>query len=118
MRLPSTLAKAATAVLVGIFVLALNFASFAASEFEGVWKLKDAKGRFFEITLAPDGSATGTLPPAASGKWKEDAGGVLVNWTSGWTTQISKEGDAYKANSWAGKPSSKPPTLSSAAQKK
>ena len=47
--------------------------SFAASEFEGTWAVKNTKGEPFEITLAADGGAKLTLPEADKVTWKERA---------------------------------------------
>jgi hypothetical protein len=53
----------ATAVLVAGFALAMTtFAALAASEFEGVWAVKDTSGKPFEITLSADGKATHLSP--------------------------------------------------------
>jgi hypothetical protein len=35
----------------------MSSASFAASDFEGVWKVKDTAGKQFEITLSGGGAA-------------------------------------------------------------
>jgi len=85
-----------TAALVAGLVLAMaSFASFAASEFEGTWAVKNTKGEPFEITLAADGGAKSTLPEADKGTWKEEGGTVVISWESGWTTKIAKEGDKF-----------------------
>ena len=52
--------------------------SFAASEFVGVWKVKDSDGKAFQITLS------------------EDGGAAVVTWDTGWITKIAKEGSGYK----------------------
>jgi hypothetical protein len=47
-----TIGKATTAMLATVFAIAMTtFSSFAASDFEGVWKVKDMAGQPFEITL-------------------------------------------------------------------
>ena len=72
-----------TAALVAGLVLAMaSFASFAASEFEGTWAVKNTKGEPFEITLAADGGAKSTLPEADKGTWKEEGGTVVISWES------------------------------------
>ena len=63
-----------TALVAGLTIAMASFASFAASEFEGTWAVKNTKGEAFEITLAADGTAKSTLPEAESkGTWKERA---------------------------------------------
>ncbi len=105
--------KVAAAVMAGAFVLALTaFASFAASEFEGVWKVEDEKGNSFEITLSADGSAKATLVSGMTGTWKEEDGAALMTWNTGWTSKIRKEGDSYKNMAWdKDAPLSGPPTI-------
>ncbi len=115
----SFLARAVTAVLAGLFAITLATLASAASEFEGVWKVKGTKGKPFEITLTADGSAKATLPKEGmTGTWKEEGGAAVISWKTGWTTKISKQGDKYKKTAWRkGKPLSGPPTNSSDAQK-
>src|SRR5271169_6940450 len=62
-------------------VLALamtTVAAIAASEFEGVWKVKDSSGKPFEITLSADGTATATRGKGMQGKWKEESGAAVI----------------------------------------
>jgi hypothetical protein len=47
-----TIGKATTAVLAAVFAIAMTtFSGLAASDFKGVWKVKDTVGQPFEITL-------------------------------------------------------------------
>jgi hypothetical protein len=110
----------ATAVLVAGFALAMTgFAALAASDFEGVWAVKDSHGRPFEITLSADGKATGTQEKAKDGTWKEDGGSAVITWSSGWTTKITKEGDHYVKTAYKkGEPLDGPPANKSDAMKK
>jgi hypothetical protein len=109
-----------TAALVAGLVLAMaSFASFAASEFEGTWAVKNTKGEPFEITLAADGGAKSTLPEADKGTWKEEGGTVVISWESGWTTKIAKEGDKFVKTAFKkGAALDGPPTNTSDAVKK
>ena len=71
--------------------------SFAASEFVGVWKVKDSDGKAFQITLSEDGSAgADRAGKPMKGKWSEDGGAAVVTWDTGWITKIAKEGSGYK----------------------
>jgi hypothetical protein len=69
--------------------------AFAASEFEGVWSVKDKDGKPFEITLSAGGKATSTHAKQMTGTWTEEGGAAVIKWDSGWTTKIVKEGDHY-----------------------
>lgn len=81
------------ATLIG--TLAFTTSSFAASQFQGVWKVKDTFGKSFEITLLPDGNAKGTLVPMMVGSWKEEGNAAVIKWDTFWTTKIMKEGNHY-----------------------
>ena len=91
-------AKTFIAAFAGACALALTATtSFAASEFEGVWTVKDTKGTAFDITLAADGKASADRDgEGMSGTWKEDGGAAVITWSEGWTTKIVKSGDGYK----------------------
>jgi hypothetical protein len=106
-------------VAAGLAVAMTAFSALAASEFEGVWAVKDSKGKPFEITLSADGKATGTQEKAKEGTWKEEGGSAVITWTTGWTTKITKEDDHYvKAAYEKGQSLQGPPTSKSDAQKK
>ena len=80
------------------FAVALASAvAFAASPFEGKWKVQDTKGNPFEITLSEDGSAKGNRSgEGLSGTWKAEGDSAVITWESGWTTKITKQGDQFK----------------------
>jgi hypothetical protein len=108
-----------TALIAGLAIVIMSAASFAASEFEGVWAVKDSKDRPFEITLLANGRATSTQEKAKEGTWKEEGGAAVITWTTGWTTKIIKEGDHYiKAVFKKGVPLDGPPSHKSDAVKK
>ena len=83
------------AILAAAVLAFTGAASFAASEFEGKWKVSDSAGKAFEITLAGDGSATANRGEGMTGTWKEDGGAAVITWNTGWTTKISKDGDKF-----------------------
>ena len=91
---PTTLLARATFA----FGIALVSAvALAASPFEGKWKIQDTKGNPFEITLSEDGSAKGNRSgEGLSGTWKAEGDSAVINWESGWTTKITKQGDQFK----------------------
>jgi hypothetical protein len=112
--------KMAAGVLAAIFAVGLtSLASFAASEFEGVWKVKDTSGKPFEITLSANGGAKANVSGKdMTGLWTADGDVAVINWNTGWTTKISKKGDHYEKTTWdKGKPTDGPPTDSSEAEK-
>jgi uncharacterized protein (UPF0333 family) len=112
--------KALSTILVAFIVTAMTaFASFAASEFEGVWAVKDTHGAAFDITLAADGKANATHPKGMVGTWKEEGSSAVITWDSGWTTKITKDGDHFVKTSFKkGEPLDGKPTNTSDAQKK
>ena len=102
---------AAVMLAAGLALAMTAFAALAASDFEGVWAVKDTSGKPFEITLGADGKATGTQEKAKEGTWKEEGGSAVISWTSGWTTKITKEGDHYVKTAFKkGTPLDGPPT--------
>jgi len=76
MQKKSTFAKVAAAALAAVFAIALtSFATLAASQFEGVWKVQDTAGKPFQITLSADGSAKADRAgEGLTGTWKEEGG--------------------------------------------
>jgi hypothetical protein len=111
--------KFTTAVLTAAAALALTgVASFAASQFEGTWKVADTAGKAFEITLGTDGSAKADRGEGMTGTWKEQGAAAVITWDTGWTTKISKDGDKYtKAAFKKGEGTDGKPANSSAAEK-
>jgi hypothetical protein len=103
-----------------VVALALtSFATLAASQFEGVWKVQDTSGKPFQITLSADGSAKADRAgEGMTGTWKEEADTALIRWDTGWTTKISKEGNKFKKTVYdKGKSVEGPPSNSSDAEK-
>src|SRR4029078_10830752 len=108
-----------TAFIAGLAIVIANVASFAASEFVGVWEVKDSKDRPFEIPLSAEGKATSTQEKAKEGSWKEESGVAVITWTTGWTTKIIKECDHYITTVYKkGVPVDGPPSNKSDAVKK
>jgi len=111
--------KTMIAVLAGAAALAATaVTSFAASEFEGTWKVKDTKGTPFEIVLAPNGTATAKRDGEdMSGTWRDENGVAVIRWSQGWTTKIAKAGDSYKKRAYEGDTSGQPTNTSDALKK-
>jgi hypothetical protein len=111
--------RVGNSVLAAIFTIAVtSFTSLAASEFVGMWNVKDTAGQPFEITLSGDGSAKASRGEGMVGTWKEEGKTAVITWETGWTTKIAKEDDHYKKTAYRkGQPPDGPPTNSSDAQK-
>jgi hypothetical protein len=97
--------------------VALSTAVFAAGEFEGTWKVKDTKGKAFQITLTSDGKASADRGEGMTGTWKEDGGAAVITWSTGWTTKIAKEGSGYKKSAFKKGEAGGKPTNTSDAEK-
>jgi hypothetical protein len=108
------------AVILGLAVaISMNpVASLAASDFEGVWKVKDMNGKPFEITLSQNAAAKANRGEGMSGTWKEEDKTAVITWNTGWVTKIAKEGDRYKKSAYRkGQPLGGAPSNSSDAEK-
>src|SRR5246500_3591178 len=106
------------AVMAGWVVGAMSSASLAASDFEGVWKVKDTAGKQFELPLAGGGAAKATRGEGMTGSWKEEGNAAVITWNTGWTTKITKNGNRYeKAAYRKGEPLTGKPANSSDAEK-
>jgi hypothetical protein len=107
------------AVFAAAALIAASSAALAASTFAGTWKVTDTSGKPFEIILKDDGTAAADRAgEGMKGTWKEEAGGVVIAWDTGWTTKISKDGDKFKKTAFEkGKAVDGPGASSSAAEK-
>ena len=96
------LGKAAATLAAAVFALGVtSLAGLAASPFEGTWKLADTKGNPFEVTLSADGSAKADRSgEKLTGKWKEENGSAVIDWSDKWTTEITKMGDVYSKKAY------------------
>ncbi len=115
-----TIPKTVSTLLTAVFVTVVTtLSALAASEFEGVWKVKDTGGKPFEITLSSDGAAKANREGEGMvGTWKEVGNSAMITWTTGWTTKISKDGDGYKKTAYSkGQPLDGKPASTSEAQK-
>lgn len=71
-------------------------AGFAA-DWAGQYLTEDTKGNAFTIVLGDDGKAAGEKQGhAMEGTWTDSGDGAVIKWTTGWTTKLSKDGDAFK----------------------
>jgi hypothetical protein len=98
MQKRSIIARVAASVVAAFLVVAMTSVSgFAASDFEGIWKVQDTQGKAFKIKLSADGKAKAKREgEGMKGTWKEEDGTAVISWDSGWTTKIMKDGDTYK----------------------
>ena len=101
-----------------IAIVLSPIASLGASDFEGVWKVKDTAGQPFEITLSSGGVAKATRGEGMTGTWKEEGNAAVITWNTGWTTKITKEGNQYKKTAYRkGQALDAPPANSSDAER-
>jgi hypothetical protein len=113
-----SITKFSAAILAAAVLAFTGTTSFAASEFEGKWKVTDTAGQPFEITLANDGTAAANRGEGMTGTWKEDGGSAVITWDTGWTTKISKDGDKFTKSAFKkGEPADGKPANTSAAEK-
>ena len=114
-----TIRNATSTILAAVFVIGMMaVVCFAASGFEGVWKVKDTAGKPFEITLSGDGTAKASRGEGMVGTWKQEGNAAVITWKTGWTTKITKDGDHYKKAAFGkGQPLDGPPANSSDAEK-
>jgi carbon monoxide dehydrogenase subunit G len=108
-------------VLLATIALFLGVSGIAlAGEYEGSWILNDTDGKPFQATLNQDGTATGTHKDTMKqGTWKEENGAAVIQWNTGWTTRIAKQGDKYVKTAFKpGAPLTATPTNTSEAKKK
>ena len=111
--------KAGTTVMAAVVAAGLiSSASFAASAFEGVWKVTDTAGQSFEITLSDNGAAKANRGEGMVGVWKEEGAAAVITWNTGWTTKIAKDGNEYRKTAYAkGQALDSQPVNSTEAQK-
>lgn len=91
-----------TFICAAFVVLAASTASFAG-DWSGKYETTGTKGDPFTISLTDDGKATGNMKGAAiSGTWTtNDANAAEIGWESGWTTTLSKDGNAIKKSAYS-----------------
>ena len=76
-----TIRQMTAAFLATVFVITITtFASFAASGFEGKWKVKDTAGQDFEITLSADGTAKASRGEGMTGTGRQQCRGDHVEY--------------------------------------
>ena len=82
------------AALVPVSVIAMaSFASFAASEFEGTWAVKEYQweSRSRSRSLPTAGRNQPCRKPT-TGTWIEEGGAAVISWESGWIDQDRQRG--------------------------
>lgn len=77
-------------------LVSANEHDLAESQFSGTWKVQDTEGNAFEITLFPSGTAEADRAgEGMTGTWTEENQSAVIEWDTGWTTKITKTGDAF-----------------------
>lgn len=76
--------------------------NLAESEFLGTWRVEDTHGQPFDITLSASGTAEAIrADEGMSGTWTEEDNSAVITWDTGWTTKITRTGDAYIKTAYA-----------------
>jgi hypothetical protein len=114
-----TIWKTTRTIMAAVFAISMMVvACFAASQFEGAWKVTDTAGKPFEITLSGDGTAKASRGERMVGTWKDEGNAAVITWKTAWTTKITKDGDHYKKAAFGkGQPLDGPPANTSDAEK-
>jgi hypothetical protein len=87
-------------IAAGVIAVLTSGAALAGA-WTGKYMTEDTKGNAFSITLANDGTAAGAKHgEVLSGTWTDDGDAAVITWSSGWTTKIIKDGDAYKKTAY------------------
>jgi hypothetical protein len=87
-------------IAAGVIAVLTSGVVFAGA-WAGKYMTEDTKGNAFSITLAGDGTAAGAKHgEVLSGTWTDDGDAAVINWSSGWTTKISKDGDRYQKTAY------------------
>jgi hypothetical protein len=106
-----------SALSAGLALVLASSTGLTAEAFQGVWQVKDSSGKPFEITLSGDGKATANVH-GMSGTWKEEGKTAVINWNTGWTTEITQEDGHYRHAAFRkGQSTSGPPANTSEAEK-
>jgi hypothetical protein len=105
--------------MLAAFLLALTVGASFAGDWAGKYRTEDTKGNVFAITLAGSGTATGEKEGhVLNGTWTEEDGAAVIEWDTGWTTKLSKDGDHYKKTAYrAGTAMQEGPTHATHAEK-
>jgi len=79
----------------------LSIGAGFAADWVGTYVTADTKGNEFTITLGKDGAARGEKEGhVLEGSWAQDDESALIKWTTGWTTKLSLDGDAYQKTAY------------------
>jgi hypothetical protein len=66
------------------------------NEFVGTWAVEDSNGEPFEITLSASAAAEANRDgEGMTGTWDADGPSAVISWNTGWTTKITRTGDAF-----------------------
>lgn len=91
------LSRQGSAILSSVLALVgARDADLDESEFVGIWAVEDSNGEPFEITLSASGVADANRDgEGITGTWDTDGVSAVIAWDSGWTTKITRAGNAY-----------------------
>ena len=70
-----------------------------SSSFVGSYSTKDTQGN--DMTLDEEGSATGSRAgDDLTGSWNAEGDTATIDWSDGWMTKITKDGDSYSKTAY------------------
>lgn len=76
-----------------------------AAQWIGVWRTcsvgADSKGQELFVCLSSDGNAVKSLDAINTGSWEQQATGVVIYWSDGWFTSLTRGDSAVQGQSWA-----------------
>ena len=76
-----------------------------AARWIGVWRTcsvsASSKGEELYVCLSSDGNAVKSLDAINTGCWEQQATGVVIYWSDGWFTSLSRGDDTVQGQSWA-----------------
>ena len=97
------LSYASTVLFAAVLAVGLASCDGADNAWAGKYETMDTQGKPMTITLAEDGSASGTREnESLTGSWKDDGGSAMVTWSDDWATKIEKDGDSYTKTGYKG----------------
>jgi hypothetical protein len=118
MTIPSLKVFLVAGLIAGLIAVLTGSAGFAG-DWTGNYVTEDTKGNAFRIMLSGDGKAAGEKQGhVLSGTWTNEGDAAVINWDSGWTTMLSKDGDRYEKSAYrAGASTQDHPTHTTGAEK-
>ena len=89
--------KWALGLIAAALLTVVSIGAGFAGDWAGKYATEDTKGNAFTIDLNKDATARGEKQGhVLEGTWSTDGDSATIKWTTGWTTKLTMDGDAYK----------------------